>query len=331
VICTDDKTGDRRDMSLHSFAHGVLILEHRTPEYGMMRRRLHVAKLRGREFLQGYQDYRIVRGGVDVYPRLVAANHVAEHAREHVSSGVPQLDALLGGGLTRGTSNLILGPAGAGKSTIATQYATHAASNGESAAMFLFDENVETFYERAAGLGMRLAPLVEAGKLHLRQVDPAELTPGEFAHAVQRCVDRDGVSMVVIDSLNGYLHAMPSEEYLTLHLHELLAYLGRRGVTTLLIMAQHGFAGPALQVPVDASYIADSVLLLRYFEDAGEVRQAISVMKKRTGAHERTIRELKIENGIAIGPPIRDFQGVLTGAPTLVDSASEERRDDERG
>jgi circadian clock protein KaiC len=319
VICTDDRTGERRDMSLHSFAHGVLNLEHHTPDYGVMRRRMHIAKLRGREFRQGHQDYQIVRGGIEVYPRLVAAEHASDYPREPVESGVAELDALLGGGLARGTSTLLLGPAGSGKSTIASQYAVHSANAGDRAAMFLFDENVETFRERNESLGLDLQPALDAGRLQIRQVDPAELSPGEFAHAVQRVVEKQDAKIVVIDSLNGYLHAMPSEEYLTLHLHEMLSYLGRRGVTSLLIMAQHGFAGTAMQVPVDTSYLADTVLLLRYFEAAGAVRQAVSVMKKRTGRHERTIRELSIGgNGLQIGEPIRDFQGVLTGAPTLI-------------
>jgi circadian clock protein KaiC len=318
VLCTDDQTGDRSDMHLHSVSHGVLSLERLTPEYGIMRRRMQISKMRGSDFREGYHDYRILRGGLEIYPRLVAAEHHASYARELVKSGSDQLDALLGGGLSRGTSNLIIGPAGVGKSTIATQYAAWAAKHGIGAAIYLFDESVRTFRERTAGLGIEIEPLLESGRLRVRQVDAAELSPGEFAHGVRRTVENDQIAVVVIDSLNGYLNGMPSEHYLTLHLHELLAYLGQRGVTTLMILAQHGLAGQNVQVPVDASYLADTVLLLRYFEAAGEVRQALSVIKKRTGPHERTIRELRLANGLEIGEPVRDFQGVLTGTPEFI-------------
>ncbi|MFN8473654.1 MAG: ATPase domain-containing protein [Anaerolineae bacterium] len=318
VLFVDDKTSEAGDMHLHSISHGVISLERRTPEYGTTRRRLQIAKMRGRDFRQGYHDYRIVRGGLEVYPRLIAAEHVTLYSREPVKSGLDTLDELLGGGLTQGTSTLILGPAGVGKSTIATQYAVWAAQQGHRAVCYLFDESIATFRERLAGLRVDAEPIIESQHLSLHQVDAAELSPGEFASAVRRTVEQDGSRVVVIDSLNGYLNAMPSEQFLTLHLHELLTYLGQQGVTTILIMAQHGFAGSQVQVPIDTSYLADTVLLLRYFEAAGEVRQAISVIKKRTGPHERTIREIHFDHGIILGEPVRDFQGVLSGAPTFV-------------
>lgn len=320
VIFIDDRTSEGADMQLHSLSHGVITLEHRAPEYGAMRRRLRVAKMRGRAFREGYHDFVIRRGGLEVFPRMIAAEHGTSYARESIKSGLTTLDALLGGGLAKGTSTLLLGAAGTGKSTVATQYAVATARRGEHAVVFLFDEAFETFLERAAGLGMDLEPLVRDGKVTLRHVDPAELTPGEFAYTVRNMVENDGTRLVVIDSLNGYLNAMPSDRFLTLHLHELLSYLGQQGVTTLLLMAQHGIVGTAMQTPVDASYLADNVLLLRYFEAAGEVRQAISVIKKRTGRHERSIRELRFDGQLTVGETLRDFQGVLTGVPTLIPS-----------
>jgi circadian clock protein KaiC len=322
VLVIDDQTGEGADMHLHSICHGVIGLERRAPEYGVLRRRIQVAKLRGQEFREGYHDFRIVRGGVEVYPRLVVAEHPSAYSREVVKSGLDALDALLGGGMARGTSNLIMGPAGVGKSTIATQYAAWAAAHGDHAAVYMFDESVATFKERTAGLGLDLGPLLESGQFTVRQVDAAELSPGEFAHVVRQAVVKDRTRIVVIDSINGYMNAMPNERLLTLHLHELLSFLGQQGVTTLLIMAQHGFAGGSMQVPVDASYLADTVLLLRYFEALGEVRQALSVIKKRTGKHERTIRELYFDKGIHVGQPVREFQGVLTGSPVFVGTVS---------
>jgi circadian clock protein KaiC len=308
------------DTHLHSIAHGVVSMERHSPDYGTMRRRLQVIKMRGSDFRAGFHDYAIRRGGVEVFPRLVAAEHKARYAREAVKSGLGPLDALLGGGLARGTSTLILGPAGSGKSSVATQYAVAAAGRGDHAALFLFDEAAETLFERSAGLGLDVEGLAGAGRVSVRQVDPAELSSGEFAHGVRQSVERDKTRLVVIDSLNGYLNAMPSERHLTLHLHELLTYLGQQGVTTLLLMAQHGLVGGSVQVPVDASYLADTVILMRYFEAVGEVRQAMSVIKKRTGRHERTIREVRFEGarGIVIGEPVREFHGVLTGSPVFV-------------
>ncbi len=324
VIFVDDKTSEVGDLHLHSISHGVISLERRTPEYGAMRRRLQIAKMRARDFRQGYHDYRIVRGGLEVYPRLVAAEHLTDYTREAVKSGLDRLDNLLGGGLGQGTSNLILGPAGAGKSTIATQYAVWAAEHGQHAICYLFDESIATFKARVDGLGIPAEPLIDSGRLTLRQVDAAELSPGQFARLVRQSVEEHETRIVVIDSLNGYLNAMPSEQFLTLHLHELLSYLGQQGVTTILIMAQHGFACGHVQVPIDTSYLADTVLLLRYFEAVGEIRQAISVIKKRTGPHERTIREMYFDHGIRIGEPVREFQGVLTGTPVFIGGGAAE-------
>jgi circadian clock protein KaiC len=322
VLIVDDRTGSERDEHLHSIAHGVISLERQTQEYGTMRRRLQVAKMRGRAFREGYHDFVIRRGGVEAYPRLVAAEHLTAYSREAIKSGLAALDTLLGGGLARGTSTLVTGPAGTGKSTLASQYAVSVAAKGDQAAIYLFDESVATFRERSAGLGMDVGPLLESGRLNILQVDPAELSPGEFAHLVRRSVVRDKSQLVVIDSLNGYMNAMPSEQFLTLHLHELLTYLGQRGVTTLLLLAQHGLVGSGLEGPVDASYLADTVLLLRYFEAMGEIRQAISVIKKRTGKHERTIRELRFgEKGITVGEPLREFQGIMTGSPQIIGKA----------
>ena len=319
VLFIDDKTGDMGDTHLHSIAHGVISMERHSPEFGTMRRRMQIIKMRGSDFRAGFHDYGIVRGGVEVYPRLVAAEHKVEYAREHIKSGLLPLDSLLGGGLARGTSTLILGPAGTGKSTLASQFAIAAAKRNENVALFLFDESIETLYERSNSLGMNVQGLVQDGIIHVRQVDPAELSAGEFAHAVRQLVEKDKTRIVVIDSLNGYLNAMPTERHLTLHLHELLTYLGQQGVTTLLIMAQHGLVSHDANVPVDASYLADTVILTRYFEVMGEVRQAISVIKKRTGQHEKTIREIRFkETGLSIGEPLRDFQWVLMGAPLFI-------------
>ena len=279
VVFITDRTGENSDMELQSIAHGVIAVERHSSEYGAMRRRLQIVKQRGREFQGGYHDLVIRRGGVEVFPRLVASERPNTFPRGLISSGLQSLDDLLGGGLEKGTSTLLLGASGTGKSAVATQYAMAAAGRGEHSTLFLFDENLRTFVERSTGLGMDVRPVLESGRMIVRQVDPAELTPGEFAQIVRKAVEQEQTRLVVIDSLNGYLNAMPTERFLTLHLHELLSYLGQQGVTTLLLMAQHGIVGHPMQTPVDASYLADTVLLLRYFEAMGEVRQAISVIK----------------------------------------------------
>lgn len=321
VLLLDDKTSAGNDLQLQSIVHGVLSLEHLALEYGAERRRLRVIKLRGSRFRGGYHDFNIATGGVEVFPRLVAAEHRQGSLNGSVTSDVPELDALLGGGLARGSSTLIIGPAGSGKSTLAAQFAAASASRGEKAAVFIFDEITETYVSRAAGIGTDLQSHIDNDLLSLKQVDPAELTPGEFAHAVLRSVDRDGAKVVVIDSLNGYLNAMPEERFLTIQMHELLTYLNQRGVVTMLIMAQHGFLGASMATPVDVSYLSDTVLMLRYFEAEGAIRRAVSVIKKRTGAHENTIRELAITSrGLRVGEPLKRFHGVLTGVPTYGES-----------
>jgi circadian clock protein KaiC len=319
LMMVDDPRAENPELAIGSVASGIITIDRDATEYGAFRRRLQVLKMRGREVREGFHDCRIRRGGLEVYPRLVAAEHVTSYARESIKSGLPALDKLLGGGLARGTSSLFMGPAGTGKSSLATQYARAAAERGEHASVFLFDESIGTFIERSAGLGFDVRHVVETGKLALRQVDPAELSPGEFAHLVRLEVEEHKSRIVVIDSLTGYLNAMPSERLLTLHLHELLSYLGLQGVTTIMVMAQHGLVGAGGDAPVDTSYLADTVLLLRYFEVRGTVSIALSVIKKRTGTHERTIRELKFEHGtITIGEPVSDFLGVLSGIPRLV-------------
>lgn len=328
VLLLDDRTADAGDenLQLQSLAHGVVTLEQLAPEYGSERRRLRVRKMRGSTFRGGYHDFMIRKGGLDVFPRLVAAEHRADFQGGQMLSGVAELDQLLGGGVDRGTSTLIVGPAGSGKSTLAIRYAITAAEQGQSAAFFTFDENLTTLLTRTDGLGFdSMRRYAESGQILLQQVDPAELAPGEFAQVVRQAVEERHAKVIVLDSLNGYLNAMPEERYLTIQLHELLTYLGTQGVVTILVVAQHGIVGGHMQSPVDASYLADTVILLRYFEFRGEVRQAISVMKKRSGKHERTIREFALSSeGIHIGSPLRNFHGVLTGTPHVNGGAAGE-------
>lgn len=320
VLLLDDMTAAEHDLQVQSIAHAVIRLEQVNSDYGATRRRLLVTKYRGQAFRAGYHDYKISHGGLQVFPRLVAAEHLGQVEQTRVGSGVARLDELLGGGLERGTSTLVAGAAGTGKSTLATQFALTAARRGESAALFIFDESLATLQSRTAGLGMDLAPHLASGLIKVRQVNPAELSPGEFVHEIRQAISRDHASLVIIDSLNGYLQAMPDERFLIVQLHELLTYLGQCGVATILVGAQHGLIGSSMSLPVDASYLADAVMLLRYYEAEGEVRQAISVIKKRGGAHERTIRPFSLgANGIAIGEPLRNYRGVLTGVPTRVD------------
>jgi len=319
VLLLDDRTAEIHDLQLQSIAHGVVSLEQLAPEYGAERRRLCIQKMRGRQYRGGFHDFRIVRGGLSVYPRLIAAEHHEAFEDGFITSDVPELDALLGGGLDRGTSALVIGPAGVGKSTLTTQYAMAAARRGERATLFTFDEAIKTILMRSARIGIDLDPQIAADRIQVRQVDSAELSPGEFVQEVRQAVERDGSRLLIIDSLNGYLNAMPEERYLLIQLHELFTYLGQQGVTTFLVVAQHGLVGRAMQSPIDASYLADTVILLRYFEARGEVRQAISVMKKRSGWHERTIRELRIDQcGLHVGSPLSLFQGVLNGTPEYI-------------
>ncbi len=303
------------DPLLQSLVHGVIQLDQLSPLYGAERRRLRVMKLREVEFRGGYHDFMIRTGGVEVFPRLIAAEHHREYERRRAASGVSELDALVGGGPDFGTSMLLIGPSGSGKSAIATRYAVSAAERGQTAAMFCFDEGLDMVYRRSASLGMDLRKHVDAKHVLLQQIDPAELSPGEFISVLRDAVERSKADVVVIDSLNGYLHSMPEERFLTLQLHELLSFLRQRGVLTLLVMAQHGFVGK-MDGPVDISYLADTVLMTRFFEAAGRVRKAISVVKKRTGVHEDSIREFAMSGaGLQVGPPLREFHGVLSGVP----------------
>lgn len=300
---------------------GVLVLEQLSPEYGGERRRLRVRKLRASTSIGGYHDMTISGGGVEVFPRLVASSGRALHSSAAVPSGITQLDALLGGGIDGGTSTILMGPAGTGKSTIAAQFVAHSASRGEKAVILSFDESPTNLLIRAAGLGMSLQKYVDEGIVHLVAVDPAEFSPGELASKIKTRAD-DGDRIVVIDSVNGYLSAMPEERFLTAHLHELLAYLAEKGVASILTLAQHGFFGVS-EGQLNISYVADTVVLFGYFEAAGQVRQSISVVKKRTGPHERTIRELKLSSkGVQVGDPLESFQGVLSGNPQLLSGAA---------
>lgn len=320
VVLLDDLTAESVDRAVHSIAHSVIHLDQLAPVYGGERRRLRIVKCRAQDFRGGYHDFTISRGGVQVFPRLVAAEHRTGFTGALVKSGVPGLDELLGGGVAAGSSTLVIGPAGAGKSLLVLQYIAAAIAGGERAALFVFDEELGLLLARAKALGFDLAAMADSGKLFIEQVDAAELSPGEFAHRVRACVDREGIGIVAIDSLNGYQQAMPEEQYVVLHLHELLQYLNRRGAATFLTVAQHGMLADMRQT-IDVTYIADSVIMLRFFEAHGRVRRAVSVVKKRAGSHEDTIREFRItDRGIDLGLPLEEFQGVLRGVPTYVGS-----------
>lgn len=320
VILLDDMTSESTDRAVHSIAHSVIHLDQLAPIYGEERRRLRIGKCRGQTFRGGYHDFVIATGGIEVFPRLVAAEHRKAYTTKILKTGIEKLDALLGGGISAGSSTLILGPAGTGKSLFVVRFIAAAVARGERAAMFVFDEELGLLIARAKQLGIDLAEMRDSGKLILQQMDAAELTPGEFTHRVRRYVERDNIETVAIDSLNGYQAAMPEEQYLILHMHELLQFLNRHGAATFLTIAQHGMVGEMKQ-PVDVTYLADTVVMLRYFEALGRVRRAISVIKKRTGAHEDTIREFKIDRtGITLGDPLRDFQGVLRGVPEYLGS-----------
>ncbi|KKC31076.1 ATPase domain-containing protein [Devosia psychrophila] len=322
VLMLDDLTSDANDKTVHSLAHGVIRLDELAPTYGAERRRLRVTKYRGQAYRGGYHDFAIKHGGVEVFPRLIAAEHRTSFDRSPLTSNIGELDDLLGGGLDAGSSALVLGPAGAGKSLLTLHFARAAVERGEKAALFIFDEELGLLFKRAKSMGIDLEELTASGNLFIEQVDAAELSPGEFAHLVRKCVDTQQVKTVVIDSLNGYQAAMPEENSLLLHMHELLQYLNRQGASTFVTVAQHGLVGET-KSPVDMTYLADSVILLRYFEAAGRVRRAISIIKKRTGPHEDTIREYRIgSTGFSIGEPLEDFQGVLRGIPTYTGSSN---------
>ena len=322
VLLLDDRTAEGPDMQLHSIANGVLSLNSSSPSYGQIRRELEVRKLRSSNFVSGFHDFVIHTGGLQVFPRLVAANHRERFERSLITSGVAKLDSLLGGGVERGTSTLLMGPPGCGKSTIALQYAAAAAHRGDHAVVFAFDETKAALHARMTGLGIAIPEGAHAGEVMLRQIDPVEICPGEFAHLVREAVETHHARVVVIDSLNGYLNAMPQSNYMTAQLHEILSYLANAGVATFLVVAQSGMVGTNMTSPIDASYLADCVVMLRYFEYAGCIKKAISVLKKRTGAHEESIRELWFDaKGIHLSEPLLGLRGVLTGVP--VERASE--------
>jgi circadian clock protein KaiC len=341
VLLLDDRTSLETDLQLQSICHGVLMLERVPIEYGGARRRLSITKMRGVKFREGLHDFKIQRGGLEVFPRLVAAEHKQEAKsgvsdREVGRSGIPEMDSLLGGGLHYGTSTLALGPAGSGKSTLLTQFAVGLADAGEQVECYVFEETRENFLDRAASLGLDLRKHIDSGRIAVNQIDPAEISPGEFAHRVRDAVEGTGgrqpTRVVMIDSLNGYMNSMPSESFLVIQMHELLMYLNERRVLTLMVLAQHGFLGHAVQSPVDVTYLADTVLVLRFFEAFGEVKQAMAVVKKRTGNHERSIREFRItETGLQIGSALKDFEGVLTGVPSFTGKRGDLMTDNSRG
>lgn len=326
TLLLDDRTSEGPDTQLHSIAHGVISLDSHTPPYGCTLRQLRVVKFRGSDFRSGLHDFIIEQGGLVVFPRLVAMEHGIDFRRETVPSGLSSLDALLGGGIDRGTATLLIGPPGSGKSTIALQYAQAATRRGDHAAIFSFEEAKAILCERAAGLGMPINEGIARGQIAVRQIDPAEIAPGEFAHRVREAVEKDDARVVVIDSLNGYLNAMPEDKFLTAQLHELLSYLNNHGVATFLIAAQSGMLGPNMRSPVDSSYLADAVVVLRMYEHEGCVKKAISVIKKRSGRHEESIRRLWFdEHGVHLSEPLMHLRGVLTGVPVEVQPDDGER------
>jgi circadian clock protein KaiC len=322
VLLLDDMTGETDDKTVHSVAHGVIRMEELAPDYGAERRRLRVIKYRGQPFRGGYHDFTIITGGVQVFPRLVAAEYRTEKRSTILTSGVVEFDKLMGGGLESGSSTLIIGPAGTGKSLIVLTMAVAAVKRGERAALFIFDEELGLLFTRSKGMGIDLESLRDSGNLLIEQMDAAEVSPGEFAHKVRSCVEKEHIQTVIIDSLNGYQNAMPQEQFLILHMHELLQYLNRQGAATFLTVAQHGIVGD-MKSPVDVTYLADTVIMLRYFEASGKVRRAVSVLKKRTGGHENTIREFSIgRNGLNVGVPLDKFYGVLRGVPQYLGAAA---------
>jgi len=318
VLVLDDRTGTGTDIQVHSIVHGAISLDSAPLKYGVYRRVLSVTKVRGVHFREGNHDYVIETGGVRVFPRLIAADHHTPFRKKLAKSGNAEFDELLGGGLHYGTSNLLIGPAGSGKTTLASLFAHAAAERGEKVSYYVFDETIGTLTERAAAMGLDLAPHVESGRIHIGQMDPAQISPGELAWRIRQAVEGEGRRVVVLDSLNGYVNSMPQDEYLHLHLHELLAYLSQQGVMTVMVLAQHGLIGP-MGTPIDVSYLADSVIITRFFEALGSIRKAISIIKKRSGPHEAAVRELSMgAGGVKVGPPLSEFQGVLTGVPSYL-------------
>ena len=316
VLLLDDRTADVRDLQLQSICHGVITLESIQRDFGTQRRRIAISKLRASVYRGGFHDYEIRHGGLEIFPRLVAAEHRTAPADSVIRSGMKELDNLLGGGIDAGTSTLIAGPTGAGKSTIAAWYAFEAAARGQRAAIFAFDEGKNTLLTRLKAMGLDIEKQLNTHLLSIEQIDPAEVSPGQFVGRIRDLVEKEELRILVIDSLNGLLNGMPGEQHLTLQLHELLSYLSQQGVSTFVCMAQSGALGSAMQSPVDVSYLADTVILLRYFEFEGAVKKAVSVFKKRSGPHEDTIREFRISSsGIEIGEPLAKFRGVLTGVP----------------
>lgn len=318
VLLLDDRTSSNGDLDLHSLVHGVIRLEQLVPEFGGDRRRIRVLKLRGVGFMGGYHDFTLRKGGLIVFPRLIANEHKTVEVKNLLKSGVKELDMLLSGGIDRGSSTLMIGSAGTGKSTVALQYAVSAAAKGEKSFIFAFDEGKRSILKRAKGIGLDLERYLKNGMITLQQIDPAELSPGEFVHEVCKAT-KDGASIIIIDSLNGYINSMPAERFLLIQMHELLSYLNQKGVATFLVVAQHGLVGNNMNSPVDLSYLADTLILLRYFEAHGKVEKAISVLKRRSGAHEKSIRRIELSgDGIHVGEPLSEFRGILSGIPEVV-------------
>jgi circadian clock protein KaiC len=319
VVLLDDRTAEGSDMQLQSIAHGVLRLDKIQRTYGVTRRQIEIVKLRGTAYREGFHDYTIKTGGIEIYPRLIAGEHGGDFTNERITSGLPALDQMFGGGIARGSATLLVGPTGAGKSTFAMQYACAAAERGDRAIIYAFDEVLRIAQDRATALGFRIRDHIKSGRLAMSQVDPAELSPGEFIAQIRADVEERDTRVVVIDSLNGFLNSMPGERDLILQMHELLAFLNQKGIVSFIILTQHGLVGE-MQTEIDVSYLADTVVLLRYFEADGEIRQVISVLKQRVGTHERTLREFSLSDkrGVEIGEPLKGFRGVLTGVPNLL-------------
>jgi circadian clock protein KaiC len=322
VLMLDDRTSDPNDLQLHSIAHGVISLEQSPRDFGAERRRVRIVKMRGMKFRGGYHDFILDKGGLSVFPRLVASEHHMVFSEAFNSTGCKELDGLLGGGLTPGTNTLLTGPSGVGKTTTAVRCMLAALERGTKATYYLFDEGLKTLMTRSMALGMDLRPHIKSGALNIQQIDPAELSPGEFSSRARVAVEQNGSSFLCIDSLNAYLQSMPGEQYLLLQMHEMLSYLNQSGVTTLLILGQHGMLGD-MRSDIDLSYLSDAILMFRFFEAKGEVRTALSAVKSRTSSHERFIREFKLgATGLQLGEALRDFEGVMSGLPSYEGNVS---------